>query len=274
MIERWFFVYFKDPRLAKSFEEFEKVLYFLNSLHQEILFSGDFNIDTLKDEKVQRHYKNLLSAYNLGINNFEPTRVAPTPKMCIDHFITTNKNETETLQTTISDHFTISAHNLSNEQHDPPCAKIQNLNNLKGQKALNFVFPLDQKLKKLPQHVNANNYMNALAKTIMITVDKFALEKRVENNKKFMDTWITNEIKLAVVKRNILFQKWIQNPIKTNRKRFKTARNNVTILVRKEKRNENFRNWGKIQSPNKSKKRWKRRKLRSKTQMISLTLKF
>ena len=106
-------------------------------MNQEILIFGDFNIDTLKDEKAQRDYKNLLSAYNLVIRNFEPTRVTPTSKTCIDHFITTNAIETETLQTTRSDHFTVSAqvsHNLANKQHDPPCAKVRNLKNLKGEK--------------------------------------------------------------------------------------------------------------------------------------------
>ena len=49
-------------------------------MNQEILIFGDFNIDTLKDERVQRDYKNLLNAYNLGLGNFEPTRVTPTSK--------------------------------------------------------------------------------------------------------------------------------------------------------------------------------------------------
>ena len=47
---------------------------------------------------------------------------------------------------------------------------------------IEFFFLLDQKLKKLSQHMNANDYMNALAKAIMETVDKFAPKKCVENN--------------------------------------------------------------------------------------------
>ena len=116
--------------------------------------------------------------------------------------------------------------------------------------------------------------MITLAKTILETVDKFAPEKRAENNKKhFKETWITNEIKNAIVKRNNLFEKWIQNRAKTNRERYKNARNNVTNLIRKEKRNANFQKLGENPTPNKSTKRWKRRKMRHKTQ-ISLMLKF
>ena len=96
-------------------------------MNQEILIFVDFNIDTLKDENVQRGYKNVFNSYNRRISNFEPRRVTPTSKTCNGHFIIRNKIETENLQTTISDHFTISvqvSHNLTNEQHDPPCAEV------------------------------------------------------------------------------------------------------------------------------------------------------
>ena len=94
--------------------------------------------------------------------------------------------------------------------------------------------------------MNANDYMDALAKTIMETVDKFAPEKRAENNKKhFKETWITNEIKNAIVKRNTLFEKWIQNPAKTNRERYENARNNVTNFIRKEKKRKFQKTGGK-----------------------------
>ena len=67
--------------------------------------------------------------------------------------------------------------------------------------------------------MNANDYLNdALAKTIMETVDKFAPESRVENNKKhFMEIWINEETENAIVKRNILFEKWIQEPRETQK---------------------------------------------------------
>ena len=78
-----------------------------STVFREFNKPGNFNfrryqLDTLKDEKIQRDYKNLLIAYNLG----------------------------KILQTKISDHFTISAevsHNLANEQHDPPSAKVRKL---------------------------------------------------------------------------------------------------------------------------------------------------
>ena len=54
-----------------------------------------------------------------------------------------------------------------------------------------------------------------------------------------------NEIKNAIVKRKILFEKWIQNPAKTNRERYKNARNDVTNLIRKEKKRKFQKTGGK-----------------------------
>ena len=87
-------------------------------MNKEGLIFGDSRSNTQKDEKIQRENKNLLSAYNVGKRNFEPTRVTPPSKTCIDHFITTKEIETDTLKKTMSDHFTISAQisrNLPNE---------------------------------------------------------------------------------------------------------------------------------------------------------------
>ena len=100
--------------------------------------------------------------------------------------------------------------------------------------------------------MNANDYMDALAKTIMETVDKFALEKRAENNKKhFKETWITNEIKNAIVKRKSGFK----IPRKRNANDTKMHVITLPFYSEKKKKTKISKNWGKIQHPNKSTKR-------------------
>ena len=64
-----------------------------------------------------------------------------------------------------------------------------------------------------------------------------------------MGTWITNEIKNAIVKKNHLFEKWILNPTETNREKYKTPPTSVTNLIEKEKRNDNFKKLGKKSTP-------------------------
>ena len=62
-----------------------------------------------------------------------------------------------------------------------------------------------------------------------------------------------------------MFEKWIQNPAKTNRERYKTARNNVTKLIRKEKRNENFKKLGENPTPKQIYKTLKTKKNQAET---------
>ena len=56
--------------------------------------------------------------------------------------------------------------------------------NIVKRKNIDFSLSSQSKVEKLQQHMNANNYMNALAKTLMESVNKFASETRVENIKK------------------------------------------------------------------------------------------
>ena len=108
---RIFCVIYRPPsfKLNQFFSELENLLHFLKSLNDESLIYGDFNIDMLKNEKVKKEYVNLLLAYGFKVQNLLPTRVTPTSKTCIDHMITTKDQKTETLETTISDHFAVTA---------------------------------------------------------------------------------------------------------------------------------------------------------------------
>ena len=62
--------------------------------------------------------------------------------------ITERTVNTETIQTTISDHFTVTAKvpAIWKESKSRNIPLARNLNRLKGESALNFVFLLDQKL--------------------------------------------------------------------------------------------------------------------------------
>ena len=96
----------------------------------------------------------------------------------------------------------------------------RSLRNLKGTKATNFLFLLDQKLKKIPSATSAEEHVEAIINIIKDCVDKFAPERKVitTNNS---DQWITNKIKNAVSRRNLLFQNWINNPTLSNQNQYK-----------------------------------------------------
>ena len=74
------------------------------------ILCGDLNLDTRKDSKINMIVKNTFTIL-LQKRNFEPTRVTPTSATCIDHILTRNEVSTETIKTTISDHYTVLATN-------------------------------------------------------------------------------------------------------------------------------------------------------------------
>ena len=195
----------------------------------------------------RKNYETLLAAYAFELRNFEPTRVTTKSKSCIDHFITQNEIVTQTLTTTISDHYTVLAKIPVPVNDSKICEKSdisRSLNNLKGDRSLNFLFLLDQKLKSIPQTLPVGEFVSQMIETITYCVDKFAPEKNVPSNKND-NQWITNKIKNAIKKRDRLYQIWLDNSSTENRERYRQFRNYVTQIIRESKREENFRNIGK-----------------------------
>ena len=139
-------------KFTQFLQQFEDLLLFLKSLKYELYLFGDFNIDTLKDETNNNRYDNFLNAYDLAVQNSEPTRVTPQSKTCLDHFISSNPTDTITLKTTISDHYTILGkiplkYHKTNESVRPKVI-MRDLRNIKNENALNFLFLLNHKLEK------------------------------------------------------------------------------------------------------------------------------
>ena len=105
-------------RLTQFFPKFEEVLHFINSFNHDSILFGDFNIDTLKTDRDHENYVSLLSTYDFQLRNFEPTRVTPKSKTCIDHMISPNDILTDTIKTTISDHYSFLAKFPKTERHE------------------------------------------------------------------------------------------------------------------------------------------------------------
>ena len=96
-------------RLTKCLPNFAELLFFLNSLSYESFIFCDFNINTLITDNDKVNYEKLLNSYDCKIQNTLPTRVTPTTKSFLDHSIAGDELCTQTIETTISDHFTVAA---------------------------------------------------------------------------------------------------------------------------------------------------------------------
>ena len=226
-------------------DEFEKLLAFLHEQKHDIILFGDFNIDTLVESCDLWKYKNVLNSYSLSIRNFLPTRVTATSATCLDHAITFFPVNTKTIKMTISDHYAVemeldfcSAINKTDEN----IFKTRCLQNIKGPKALNFLFLLDQKLRSIDETVEVNEHALRITQAIQSCVDRFAPEKV----RKFKQgTWITCKIKNQIRRRNKFFQRMICNPTEENKEEYRKIRNEVTHSIRCAKRDYNYEKLGK-----------------------------
>ena len=241
-------VYRPDSVLYSKFLELmESLLSFLRSQKNDCIIFGDFNINTLIENSESINYTNLLAAYGFKIQNSEPTRVTSTTATCLDHIISSNEINTKTVKITISDHYAIETDlswlGIQNKRSsDNNYTLVRNLNHIKKNKILNFLFLLDQKLRQINENADVDTYVTKIIDCIINCLDRFAPEKPPSEKKH--SPWINNKIKNRIQKRNLLFQKWIKDPSEQNRQALKNLRNEIRGLIRNAKREQNFKELG------------------------------
>ena len=166
-------------KLPNFLQAFRHLLEFLWNLKHDTILCGDFNIDTIKDSKENLEYENSLLAYDFKRQNSHPTRVTPTFATCLDHISTSYQINTETIKTTISDHYTVSGTILGvimkESQKIEVIQTYRDMRKIKGENVLKFLFSLDQTFKKFEPSKQID--LETIAKTIMRDVNKFAPEQ-------------------------------------------------------------------------------------------------
>ena len=180
-------------KIPTFLQAFDYLLEFSRNLKHNTIFSGDFNNDTIKDSKEKLDYENLLLAYDFERQNSDPTRVTPTYTTCLDHISTSYQINTETMKTTItiSDHYTvvgtIPGVIMKETQKIEVKQTYRDMRQIKGENAFNFLFALDQALKKFEPSKQFD--LETIAKLIMRCVNKFAQEQRT-TVRKVSNEWI------------------------------------------------------------------------------------
>ena len=87
-------------------EKFDLVIENLVSSKLSAIVCGKFNVDVLKNRTSSSHLE-YMKSFGLHIRNNAPTRVTPTSASCIDHMFTTMDSEVHTLESNISDHYSL-----------------------------------------------------------------------------------------------------------------------------------------------------------------------
>ena len=197
--------------INRFIEDLGKFFAFLSNVKGRTSIFGCFNIDTLKPSYEKTKYEKMIQSYGYKIRNFEATRVTATSAICLDYVITSSMVETKTITKTISDHyavkFTASFSTSRSELSTEKPIKQRNLNKLKGDQYLKFLFLLDQKLKSLSEITDVDEHFESLSKIIRDCLYRFVPKEEISNNNKKESTWITNKGKNETVKRDQLFNK-------------------------------------------------------------------
>ena len=117
-----------------------------------------------------------------------------------------------------SDHYTVVSElhidTTSSQEKQQHFVKSRNLKSIKGDKAVIFLFLLDQKLMKLEEEKLS---IDIISTTILDCVDRFAPERYALYKNSPSNDWIKNRNKNSIPKKNMLFHQWINDPKEKNR---------------------------------------------------------
>ena len=78
--------------------------------------------------------------------------------------------------------------------------------------------------------LNADEQITYIVNSLTRILDKFCPLSQLNNKAK--PTWITQDIKKKMQKRNMFYKKWIIDPTPTNLEKYKLSRNLTTSLIR------------------------------------------
>ncbi|KAI4456528.1 multiple inositol polyphosphate phosphatase-related [Holotrichia oblita] len=190
--------------IEEFFVHLDSILQKLNTQYKS-LFSGDFNIDLLSDNRHSNKLKDLFKCYNLTHAIEEPTRVTTTSQTLVDNVFTNAEGFcAEVLITTLSDHtaqmisFT---HNTFENDHIPTKTSRRIFSNNTLQ-LLKFELEKESWQKVYQGSCVNESYVHFL-NIIVAAMDKYARKKTI-NTHSFGDEWLTDNIRtLSKIKRQL-----------------------------------------------------------------------
>ena len=110
---------------------------------------------------------------------------------------------------------------------------------IKGPKALNFLFLLDQKLNFVDETTDLEKYLSDIISCLLFCVDNCA--PIMIFKKRRQQTWVTNRVKNLISQRDKAFENWIKEQSIINRNQLKSLRNKVTDEIRKAKKENQYK---------------------------------
>ena len=234
---------YRPPDAPPSFfTDLEDIVNKIDDERNDLYILGDFNCDLIKTvpDCATKNLKTLLETYQLSQLINEPTRITETSSTLIDHFITNDPKKiahSGVIHTGISDHsliYGIRKINIKPKNREN-IIEMRNMKRFNSDKFLNDLAA--QSWDDIYFFADNPNTMWGMWKDLFLQIlDKHAplQNKKTKLNK---IPWINNEIKSLIIKRDKLKRKAIITKLNSDWQNYKKMRNDITTLLRQEKRN-------------------------------------
>ena len=225
---------------------------------QNILITGDFNLDILKDNSNKK-ITDLCQQFNLKqlINN--PTNFTETSSTIIDLFLTANNNAVLSgvgepfLEQNVRYHCPIYCVLNFNKTKTPIYTRKIFLYNRGNYGA--FKDDLQRTDWDFLKDGNVDIYASNFTDKILELTNKHIPNKTIKVRQSD-PTWLTNEIKQLIRKKKRLYDKYKQTHSINDFEKYKQTRNKVTNAIRKSKSDEIKQLALKLENPNIGPKDW------------------
>lgn len=209
---------------------------------QNVIYTGDINLDLLSDNNIVDAYRNLLASYGLNCLVSEPTRIVGTSQTCIDHCFVrfTFKNNIQAQHVTEVQHLGISDHSMI-------CLKIiinttVMSNNLNDTYKLNYD-ALENELGLVDWNCvfverSVSNAFSVFIDILQTTIDKckqkVPLPKRLKNVK--TSAWMTDRLYEGIRRKQKLYKLMTARPYNDKLKDYyRSFKNKLKVNIRKAK---------------------------------------
>ena len=207
-----------------------------SSTKQEIIIIGDLNIDCYSKNDKSNYIDIISNLYNMEQLITKPTRVTSSTSSLIDIILTTMSHKhqvSDILKVTLSDHFMIYTdvcYNVKARCKEITCRSFKNFDNQQ------FLDKLYVALLNLDTSMNLKELWKSFKDIFMSISNKHAPLRtyRIKGNSL---PWINQLVIDAIKERDKLHEIAVKQKDEALFKNYRIARNNVTKLIRNEKRN-------------------------------------
>lgn len=233
-------VIYRQPKqpLLEFIRDYENVMMNVLASHENIICTGDFNIDLLSDTAASRHLNNLLESFGLTQYVTQPTRISKTSATLLDLVICTdsiNVCDCDVLHDEIKSDHSLVKTNILIDSKTEIVNKIRYRNFKKIDKML-----FETELRRLPfENIlltnNIDSKVSILTTLILQIFDTFAPIHSVVLNKQ-SKPWITDNIKLLFKLRDNALRRFKRTKREAHWDYYKLLRNFTNRAVNNEKK--------------------------------------